>query len=359
MNCKACSKIIPDGFTDCPWCGAAFGAAQSFRDPSAADDSSSHNLITVGSAFSSALLFLVLTYFSAQRNVGPLSLDNWAYFFGSAAAALLLGAVLVFVFCKIRHQTLRRPIHALLVLTLASLFALLSLALPAKPRIQGIDPVTVRRYEDPTAPKPSNPHPASHSKWDSANRSLMQDIAARNQQYVSEISALDETAKPLYTPESFRDSVTVQEIINQLNARIMVADKFSDWRPVFSRMNDYIASVDATDDEKRKFLQAYQSAMPKTLAVCKEISNKEHAWLQASLDLYQFALAKQGQYTWQKNNLAFAKRSDSILFRQKFFKARSLNAQFLQEYWQVRQAQEAMMAQLGMAEPATGTAQTQ
>lgn len=24
MECKECSKDIPDGFTDCPWCGASY-----------------------------------------------------------------------------------------------------------------------------------------------------------------------------------------------------------------------------------------------------------------------------------------------------------------------------------------------
>ena len=41
--------------------------------------------------------------------------------------------------------------------------------------------------------------------------------------------------------------------------------------------------------------------------------------------------------------------ADSDVFSQKFFKARTLNTQFLKAYWEVRQAQEAMMAQLGLS----------
>jgi hypothetical protein len=209
----------------------------------------------------------------------------------------------------------------------------------------------VRRYSDEVrAPNGVNSEPVVHTKWDPANRSLMKDIATRNRQYVAEISALDETAKPLYTPESFRDSVTIQQMIDQLHARMAVADKYADWQPIFSRMKDYVAGVDASDDEKRKFLTGYDAAIPKTLVVCRVISDKEHAWLQASLDLYQFALSREGAYVWRNNDMAFKKRGDSNAFSQKFFRARTLNTEFLKAYWQMRQAQEAMMSQLGMQE---------
>jgi hypothetical protein len=116
-------------------------------------------------------------------------------------------------------------------------------------------------------------------------------------------------------------------------------------------MKDHIAAVDATDDEKRKFLADYNATLPSTLAACKAISIKEHAWLQATIDLYQFALAKEGAYTWHTDQLSFKSHADSVAFRQKFLKARALNTQFLQAYWQVRQAEDAMMAQLGVQEP--------
>ena len=173
----------------------------------------------------------------------------------------------------------------------------------------GIDEATIRRYSDEGNNGRNLPKmpPAVATKWDPAGRALLKDIAARNQQYVSEISALDETAKPLYTPESFRDAATIQQMIDQLHARVGVADKYTDWQPVFSKMKDYVATVDASEDEKRKFLAGYEATLPNTLAACRAISDKEHAWLQASLDLYQFTLAKDGAYVWHNDNLSFAK----------------------------------------------------
>jgi len=352
MKCKACSKVIPDGFTDCPWCGAsAVGAVSSGVSGALGPaPSPAHNLLIAVSIVSSSLLFGVLNYFAAERRDGPLSLENSGYFLGRCVAAILLAAILVFAYGKIRGTKLRGPMQALVILTVSSLLTLSTLALPARPRMKGIDPATVRRYSEVIkSPNAANAPPVAPTKWDAANRSLMQDIVARNQQYVAEISTLDETAKPLYTPESFRDAATIQQVIDQLHARLTVADKYTDWRPVFSKMKDYVANADASAEEKRKFLGGFDAALPKTLAVCKVISDKEHAWLQASLDLYQFALSKQGAYVWQSNNLNFKKRADSNVFSQKFFRARTLNTEFLKAYWEVRQAQEAMMAQLGMS----------
>ncbi len=356
MKCTHCSKPIPDGFTDCPWCGTGSTtpsavASGKFQAP-VPEISSTYNLILAISAVTSGLLFLTLSYFVTSRTAGPLSLENWDAFLGRGVGAILLAGLLVFGYRKIRNTKLLGPLQALIVLTLSSLLTLLTLALPARPRMGAIDPTTVRRYSRAAAPRktPNAARPVE-TKWDPAARSLVKDLQSRNQQYVAEISALDETAKPLYTIESFHDSTAIQQIIDQLHTRIGVADKYANWQPLFSKMKEYVAAVNATDDEKRKYLAAYEATLPRTLAVCKAISDKEHAWLQASLDLYQFALAKEGAFDWQRDKLSFRSPADSDAFGRKFVKARALNEEFLKAYWQVREAQEAMIAQLGLPDP--------
>jgi hypothetical protein len=312
---------------------------------------STHSLIMAMSAVTSGLLFLALSYVATSRSTGPLSAENWDAFLGRGLGALVLAGLAVFGYCKIRNAKLRGPLLALIVLTLSSLLTVLTLAFPARPRMGAVDPKTVRHYSEAELPrKAPTAAPAVQSKWDPAARALMKDVQARNQQYVAEISSLDETAKPLYTIESFHDAGAIQQMIDQLRTRAAVADKYSDWQPVFSKMKDYVAEVHAGDDEKRKFLADYQATLPRTLAVCKAIADKEHAWLQASLDLYQFALSKEGAFDWQRDHLSFRNRADSDAFRKKFLKARALNEDFLKAYWQVCQAQEAMMAQLGLAD---------
>lgn len=311
-----------------------------------------HTLVISVSIASSALLFGVLNYFAATRTAGSLTWENSGYFLGRCVGALLLGALVVLGYRKIRGTKLRGPVQALVVMTLSSLFTLMTLALPARPRMAAMDEATLRRYAESGKNEGSpDAAPAVHTKWDPAARALLKDISERNQQYVAEISSLDETAKPLYTVESFHDAATIQQMIEQLRTRLTVADKYTDWQPVFSKMKEYVAAVDASEDEKHKFLEGYEATLPNTLAVCKVISDKEHAWLQASLDLYQFALSRNGRYAWQPDHLAFQNHSDSETFRKKFLKARGLNAEFLKAYWEVRRAQEVMMAQLGLQDP--------
>ena len=357
MKCAQCSKIIPDGLCDCPWCGAGAaapsGTVSGRLASSESAGSSGHRVVLAISVVTSGLLFLVLSYFATSRITGPVNLENWDAFLGRCLGALLVAGLLVFVYGKIRNATLGGTLRALVVLTLSSLLTLLTLAFPARPRMGAIDPETVHRYSDRAAP-PRAVHrtPRVSSKWDAAARSLMQDVQARNQQYLAEISSLDENSKPLYTIESFRDAASIELMIEQLHARIAVADKYTDWQPVFSKMKDYIARVDAPEDEKRQFLANYESTLPQTLSVSKAISDREHAWLQASLDLYQFALSKEGAFDWLPEHLSFRSRADSETFRRKFVKARTLNQEFLKAYWEVRQAQEAMMAELGLSESA-------
>jgi len=213
-------------------------------------------------------------------------------------------------------------------------------AVERQPRFQLGDAIVTR-----------NIHPLTHTRLPRFARGKPGVIIAlRGAHVFPDTSAVfqGENAQPLYTVESFRNAATVRQMIAQLQARLTVADKYTDWAPVFAKMTEYVGSVDASDDEKRKFLAVYESTLPRTLAASKAITDKEHTWLLASLDLYQFALAKDGAYVWQNGNLTFKQRADSDRFRQKFTRARALNADFLRAYWEVRNAQEALLAELGM-----------
>lgn len=350
MNCAQCSKVVPDGFTECPWCGArpSAVAALTSNPPTSSLEtfSSTHHFLIIVSLVCSTLLFGLLNYFAAERSVAALTLDNFPYFLGRCAGALIVGALAVFLLGKIRGTRLRGPVHALVIVSLSSLVTLATFAfLPRTPASDQARPGHARR--SPAAQNQSVPPSIPASKWDPATRSLLKDVQARNEQYVRAVSTLDESAKPLYTPDSFRDASTIQAVIDQLHARVSVADEYADWAPVFSHMKEYVATIDASDAEKQQFLANYEASLPGTLAACKTISNKEHAWLRATLDLYQFALSRDGQYSWRQDQLSFRNRADSQVFQQKFAKAQSLNGEFLQAYLQMRRLENNMMARMG------------
>jgi triphosphoribosyl-dephospho-CoA synthetase len=191
-------------------------------------------------------------------------------------------------------------------------------------------------------------NPKVSNKWNAPGRALLMDLLSFNRQYISDVSKLDETAKPLYTTESFRDAATVQAMIDQLHARIAVADKYADLEPVLSKMKGYVAAVNGSETEKREYLEGFESTLPNTRASFKALKDKEHAWLQASIDLYQFALSKRGTYAVQNGNLIFKKTGDSDTFNQKLVEARTLRTEYLRTYWEVRHTQEAMAAQMGL-----------
>src|ERR1700739_2731 len=150
MNCRECSKVIPDGFTDCPWCGAVPGnvAAAPARDAVSTHPVASpvHDSLIGMSVLSSAILFMALNYFAMVRDEGSLTLANSAYFLGRCAGSIILAAILVFVYFKIRGQKPRSAIQLLMIFSLSSLLTLLAMASPARHRLATFDPATLRHY---------------------------------------------------------------------------------------------------------------------------------------------------------------------------------------------------------------------
>ena len=348
-KCNRCSKIIPDGFADCPWCGATQSVANSSpaAAPAAAGaakplNASGPDFLAGLSLLLSAAVFATLQYLAMVRTVGPLTLENSGYFLGRCAGSLILSAIIVLAYNKIRGTELRTARALFVIIAAASLLTAMNLAAPSKHRSSAPDAAAIHQLaEDIKSPDSSN-------KWASPARSLMTDLVARNQQYVSDVSALDNTAKPLYTVESFSTTANIQQMIAQLNARLAVADKYTSLQPVFAKMKDYVAKVDASDADKRDFMDGFESTLPKTLSAHKALVDKEHAWLQSSLDLYQYALSRQGAYVYQDRNLLFKKIADSAAFNQKLVKAHTLKAEFLKSYWDARRAQKAVIVQMGL-----------
>jgi len=345
MKCKDCSRVIPDGFTDCPWCGAiqagpaAVPAGLPTIEPAV---SPVQHFLTAVLLLGSAALFVVVNYLAIVRTDGFLSLANSAHFLGQCAGSIILGAILVFLYCKIRRKKARSSSQLLVIFSLSSLLTLLTLAAPARHLTADPSPAMLRQFgDDLKNPKVSN-------KWDAPGRALLMDLLSLSRQYISEVSKLDETAKPLYTPESFRDAATVQQMVDQLHARIAIADKYADLEPVLAKMKGYVAAVDGSETEKREFMEGFESTLPKTRATFKAVKDKEHAWLQVSLDLYQFVLSKNGQYGVQRGNLLFKKTGDADIFNRKLTAAKTLQTEFLRAYWEVRRTQRAMAAQMGL-----------
>jgi hypothetical protein len=175
--------------------------------------------------------------------------------------------------------------------------------------------------------------PASpdQSIWDASVRSLFADIAEFNRQYVAEAGALDQSALTgMYSAESFRDRARMEKIMSQLHAGLAVDEKYSSIEPLLDRMKARVRSVDAPNSTKEHFLQGITSGVREELSERTEITSKEKAWIQASIDLYEFTFAKKPSYFLRDEKLVFVDADLASEFDLRIKKAETLRTDFLQ-----------------------------
>jgi len=349
-SCSQCSKVIPDGFTDCPWCGAARQApppppprAAMPVQPAAAS-SHPHGLLPwIGFALS-LVVFCVLQYLDMQRTMGEVSLANSPYFIGRCAGRIIVAAIVVFLFDRIRHRSPSTPARLLAISSVAVVLTFVSL-LGAAFSSSGDHPFNPLRG---LAPSVKNPEPAHLDKWGVAVRPFFVELVSHNRDYVEEVSKLDNDLQPLYSPASFRDAGSVQSILTALDRRLAVADKNADIQPLLAKMPGYIAGVDAPESEKQKFLAGFNESFAKGLASKNSVFALEHSWILSAIDLYQFALARGNSYTYSSGSVLFKNSADAVAFNKKLGDSRQRYAEFLRAYQASRKVQDTLLAQLGL-----------
>jgi len=357
MKCVRCAKIIPDGFTECPWCGASPSAISAApvvvtaRAVAAAPTRSLQGDSNTALAWISSSLSFVLVLFAAHtltmRKFGFVSLEDAAYFLGVSLGPYAVSAILVFAYSWIRRKHPHYSSKLLAISCGASLFAVLSLARTMQSPVS----LTVRApvHSVPAAPATPNAAPArAPTVWDPAVRATFKDIQSFNDQYLAEISKLDNSALPLYTVESFRDAATIQQMLAQLHARLAVAEKFSNPDASLDRLKGYAAAANASDAEKRRFLAAFAPPMENGLKLRKIAAGREREWLLASSDLYEFAQANLSLYSVRDGKLVFASKGLAPEFNLRHQKAVRLRAEFQRAQQNFLAGQSYLLAQLGL-----------
>jgi hypothetical protein len=297
-----------------------------------------------------SLPLVVLTaYVATLRKYGFVSLTTSAYFNGACLGPYVVSAIGVFAYYGIRRKNPHYSSRLLGITCGASFLALLSLSNALQASRAGLDRPDARHIVDlarnPSAPaSPSIPA----SKWDPPTRSLFTDMRSFNEQYLSEVSKLESAALPEYTPESFRDVATIHQILSQLRARLAIAEKFASLEPVLKKVPAYVQSVDASEEDKKRFLEGFESSIRKGLGARKVVTDIEHDWLTASIGLYEFTLSKQGAYTLRDGNLIFKSNGSASEFNRKLMNAQRLRAEFYQAYHASQNQQAAALAQFGL-----------
>jgi len=337
MNCQQCAKVIPDGFIDCPWCGNARR-----RPPPNPATSVPTDWLTASALSLSMLCLFGFSSLSISRDKAANPLANPAYFRGEWMGTFFWAVIILIIFAVIRQKRVRSSVKFLAVAGPGLLLGLIILAKP--PRHLAPDLAQIQSISHAI----KNPAAANANKWDLALRPFYAELISRNRQYVDDVSKLDNDLQPLYSPSSFRDAQSIQAMLNALDQRLAIADKYADIQPVFAKALGYVAQVDATDREKREFLARFNDAAPANLTAKKSVSSLEHKWLASAIDLYKFSFAHQGSYTYSSGNVSFNNSVNFAIFKVKMNSSRENYSQFLQAYSATRRAQDAFLAQAGL-----------
>jgi hypothetical protein len=178
--------------------------------------------------------------------------------------------------------------------------------------------------------------------------SFFDDVRSFHARYVSAVSETETSAFPLCSPDSFRDAASIQQAMSQLQARIAVAKEFSSPETLLSKMPQYVEAIDATDAERKSFLDGFSNSARKDLGARKDVSDNELSWAQSCTAVYNFAIAHQNDYSLQNGQIVFKQKSEGAQFDRKLEIAKLSHLEFLQAYARFMTAQNASFTQLGL-----------
>jgi hypothetical protein len=179
---------------------------------------------------------------------------------------------------------------------------------------------------------------------------MYSDLKNSNDAYIAEVSRLDATAHPWLTPESFRSAASVQMTLTELHARLAVAEEFASPEPMLSKMKDYVAAINASDDDKREFLAGFMPGLEQSVAHRTAASGYERDWLNACIAAYEFMLKNSAAYSIAADGQSATFRNATALqtFKARMQKAYELKAKFLQENGAYLASQAAARQKVGM-----------
>jgi len=353
-KCNRCSKIIPDGFLDCPWCGAnqaSPGTEARFEPSSSSPLPFFGPDALTGLALLLSLAFLFgFSFLAILRDEAAKPLANPSYFRGEWMGTFFSALIILTMFAVIRGRRVRSSVKFLSILGPGFLLGLMILGKPL-PRLAP-DPAQFRRVGEVI----KNSGTVPLDKWDLAVRPVYIELISRNRQYVDDVSKLDDALQPLYSPASFRDAKSNEAMLDALDQRLQIADKNADIQPVLAKVPGYVAEVDATEREKKGFMAGFNESMAKGMKGKNSVFALEQNWLVSAIDLYRFARAHQASYRYDSGEILFKRAAESATFNNKLNQSHQKYSQFLRAYTASRRAQDALLAQMGLERSDTSLA---
>lgn len=345
-KCRQCSKIIPDGFVDCPWCGAK-------QSPTLPPTAFVEDGLSEGRKALYFILWLAstsLVFLSCWIRVRMETIDRGPEYLGrligACAVTFLIPVLGVFLYYKFRHRDAPDAKKLMLISTWALIPAFLGLSNAISQ--QGIrNAAEVRHVGELLKYSASKGPNAVRDKWDRAIVQVFSDLLALNEQYVSDVSKTEIEAPKLLTLESFRDAKTIRQESSRVRALLEINEKYASVDSL-EKMKSYVNQMDASSEEKRQFLEGVASSTQGFAAKRQRVSVLERTWLRTASELYEFALTHEKEYSWEGKHLIFRNDDTLKIFNSKLTEARKQYSDFLQAHHDFRQSQDAAMAQVGL-----------
>jgi len=345
--CPHCEWAIPNPPGSAP-IGDAFQPAKSQSGVTPLKTSFSVVAAVLAWLLSAACWYVIATtsLLVTVRKYGSLSAEAYGYLIGSLIGAFLLPLLGVTLYYRKRLP--QAPVHRK-VLVVSVLSLLLSVF-----ALQGNHSLPVNLTSDRAsrlAQEGAGLLPASpdQSIWDASVRSFFAEVKEHNSQYVAESGALDQSALTgMYSAESFRDRARMEKIMAELRATLAVDEKYSSIEPLIERMESRVRAVDAPKSAKEQFLEGFTSGSRKKLSERTEIIAKEKAWVQASIDLYEFTFAKKPSYFLRGEKLVFLNTDLASEFDLRMKKVETLRTDFLQAKENFDKSQKEGLAKLNL-----------
>ena len=269
------------------------------------------------------------------------------YMMGGCVTSLLLGLLAMYVVAKIRGKKSNPPTRFFGVSAVGFLISFLSFAGSLKePPNRALQNVA-EMLRQAAGNRPTTP---DANWWDGPTRDFFRDLLDRNQQYIKEVNALDNSAiKNLYSADSYAGKVHMEKVLSQLRAAHSVDSKYSSIEPVLKIMRDRVAAAHASEREKQDFLKGMNESLKRSLKPREELLRVEKLWMDSTMDLYEFMVAHSSDYSIQDTKLYFADGKLRKQFTTLQSKAVASHKDFLKAKAAFEDARKDNMNQLGVS----------
>jgi hypothetical protein len=290
----------------------------------------------------------------AELGAWPATPEESGYLVGAIAGPLIMAGVGAGVYYAVRksRRNKRRFISAWSGWAL--LLALVSIGGTAghSPRFpkdnQEIVRMANQAYKEASGAVP--PDQYSKDELATAMRDMFRDLVQFNQQYRDATAQFHTPEmKGLYGASSFGSRQRIEETVRQLRNMAGVESQFASLDSVFAKSEARIQQEDWTEHSKKDFIQGMEQSLAQTKQSRLAVYQVEQKWLDASLDLYTFALNNRNTMSVRQNHVVIGNHETFEAFNERLDRAVELHKEVLESSRQYDRERASQVKKYGLS----------